>query len=486
MLFNSLQFAIFFPVITILYFLLPHKHRWWLLLGASAYFYMTFVPYYILILGVTIVVDYFAGILIEEAQSSQKKKIYLTLSLIANIGFLAFFKYFNFLNSNITELAGFLGWNYSIENLKIILPIGLSFHTFQAMSYTIEVFREHQKTERHFGVYALYVLFYPQLVAGPIERPQNMLHQFHEKHIFDYQRVANGLKLMTWGLFKKVVIADRLAGLVGASYAVPSAYSGPELALATIYFAIQIFCDFSGYSDIAIGTAQVMGFNLMTNFKRPYLALSISEFWKRWHISLSTWFRDYLYIPLGGNRVSQWRWQMNLLIVFLVSGLWHGASWTYVIWGALHGVYLILEIQLQKIWNSIPENIRTIPPAWLMRVSRRIIVLMLVCYAWIFFRASSLESAGYIAAKVFTGWADIPALLKLADSILKDYSLWVTFSAIVIMEIVHYFQEQGSIRVLLAEKPILLRWMLYAGILICIIIFGKIYTIPTDFIYFQF
>ena len=321
MLFNSFEFALFFPIVTILYFLLPHKHRWWLLLAASAYFYMVFVPSYILILGVTIVVDYFAGILIEREQSPKRKKYFLLASLIANIGFLAFFKYFNFLNTNIDALANLIGWNYSLPNLEIILPIGLSFHTFQAMSYTIEVFRGNQKVERHFGIYALYVMFYPQLVAGPIERPQNMLHQFHEEHSFDYQRVTDGLKLMTWGLFKKVVIADRLAPLVSEYYNNPQGFSGPELALGTVLFAVQIYGDFSGYSDIAIGAAQVMGFKLMTNFKRPYWALSISEFWKRWHISLSTWFRDYLYIPLGGNRVPFWRWQFNLLNVFLVSGL---------------------------------------------------------------------------------------------------------------------------------------------------------------------
>lgn len=486
MLFNSLQFAVFFPVVTILYFAIPHKHRWWLLLGASAYFYMAFVPSYILILGVTIVVDYFAGILIEEAPSIQKKKLYLSLSLVANIGFLAFFKYFNFLNSNIMALVDFLGWNYPIENLKIILPIGLSFHTFQAMSYTIEVFRGHQKTERHFGIYALYVLFYPQLVAGPIERPQNMLHQFHEEHFFDYQRVADGLKLMTWGLFKKVVIADRLSVFVNSHYANPSSFSGPELTLATIFFAIQIFCDFSGYSDIAIGAAQVMGFKLMTNFKRPYLAISVSEFWKRWHISLSTWFKDYLYIPLGGNRVSKFRWQLNLLIVFLISGLWHGANWTYVIWGALHGIYLILEINAQQIWFAIPERIRALPPVWLTHLAQRIIVLTLVCYAWIFFRAESLSKAGYIASRVFTGWTSKASFAALSNLLLTDYGLWVTLTAILIMGIVHQIQERASLRPMLLRSPAIFRWSLYVGILCFIIIFGKIYTAPTDFIYFQF
>ncbi len=485
MLFNSLQFAIFFPVVTGLYFLLPHKHRWWLLLGASAYFYMAFVPAYILILGATIVVDYFAGILIEGAESPQRKRAYLTASLVANIGFLAFFKYFNFLNSNITTLAGFLHWNYPIHNLDIILPIGLSFHTFQAMSYTIEVFRGHQKTERHFGIYALYVLFYPQLVAGPIERPQNMLHQFHEEHYFDYQRVADGLKLMTWGLFKKAVIADRLVNLVDYPFTNPYLFSGPELALAAFYFGIQIYCDFSGYSDIAIGAAQVMGFKLMTNFKRPYLALSISEFWKRWHISLSTWFRDYLYIPLGGSRVPQWRWQINILIVFLISGLWHGASWTYVIWGGLHGIYLVVENYLHKIPPLISERFRTIPPRWLTRFMQRLVVFTLVIYGWIFFRATSLETAGYIALKVFADW-NWDTLTGLAHSISINYNLLITLGAIAVMETVHYFQERGSVRSLLAEKPAFFRWVLYVGILICIIVFGKIYDAPTNFIYFQF
>ncbi|MCX6060485.1 MAG: MBOAT family protein [Chloroflexi bacterium] len=486
MLFNSFQFALFFPIVTILYFLLPHKHRWWLLLGASAYFYMAFVPSYILILGTTIIVDYFAGIWIEEAKTSRRKKLYLLMSLVANIGFLAFFKYFNFVNTNIVALAGMIGWNYSMENLKIILPIGLSFHTFQAMSYTIEVFRGNQQTERHFGIYALYVLFYPQLVAGPIERPQNMLRQFHEEHFFDYQRVANGLKLMTWGLYKKVVVADRLAPLVNRYYSNPQAFSGPQLALATAFFAMQIFCDFSGYSDIAIGAAQVMGFNLMVNFKRPYLSLSFSEFWKRWHISLSSWFRDYLYIPLGGNRVPPWRWQLNLAIVFLVSGLWHGAGWTFVVWGALHGLYIILEIKLQNLQNVLLHKTRIKLPIWGTNFLRRLVVFVFVCYAWIFFRAPSIQSAFFIAAKVFTGWSDKPELMKLVRTIFTDYELMVTLFAIAIMEVVHYFQERKSILAILADKSPIIRWSLYAGILICILVFGKIYSIPTDFIYFQF
>ncbi|MBI5942747.1 MAG: MBOAT family protein [Chloroflexi bacterium] len=485
MLFNSFQFALFFPVVVILYFLLPHKHRWWFLLGASAYFYMAFVPSYILILGATIVVDYFAGIWIEEARSSGRKKTYLLLSLIANIGFLVFFKYFDFLNTNLSGLADMAGWNYSPGNLKIILPIGLSFHTFQAMSYTVEVFRGHQKAERHFGIYALYVLFYPQLVAGPIERPQNMLHQFHEEHFIDYQRVTDGLKLMTWGLFKKVVIADRLAPMVSHYYNSPERFSGPELALATVLFAVQIFCDFSGYSDIAIGAAQVMGFKLMANFKRPYLALSISEFWERWHISLSTWFRDYLYIPLGGRRVSVLRWQINLFIVFLVSGLWHGANWTFVIWGALHGVYRVAEIYIQKLWGAVPERIQLIPPLWILQIFQRIFVLMLVCFAWVFFRSPSLESALFVTGKILTDWS-YSSISEIGNTLLGNDEFFITLFFILIMEVVHYFQERGSLRILLAKKHFSVRWALYVGVLVCIIVFGQIYQKPTEFVYFKF
>jgi len=292
---------------------------------------MSFVPAYILILGFTIVIDYFAGILIEQS-SGNKRNFYLILSIAANVGVLAVFKYYNFLNDNLTAILGDFGYQNKIPYLSILLPIGLSFHTFQAMSYTIEVYRGHQKAERHFGIYSLYVMFYPQLVAGPIERPQNILPQMHAKHEFKYENVVEGLRLMLWGFFKKIVIADRLAIYVDAVYNNADKHSGITLITATVFFAFQIYCDFSGYTDIARGAARVMGYELMLNFRRPYLAKSIKEFWSRWHISLSTWFRDYLYIPLGGNRVPIPRWYLNLMIVFMISRLWHGAALTYIIW----------------------------------------------------------------------------------------------------------------------------------------------------------
>ena len=398
MLFNSFHFVFFFLIVTSAYFILPYKYRWLLLLLSSCYFYMAFVPIYILILGFTIVVDYFAGIMIENAQG-KKRKLYLVYSLIANIGVLCVFKYYNFINTNI----GFLLKGFAIENpipyLSILLPIGLSFHTFQAMSYTIEVYRGNQKAERHFGIYSLYVMFYPQLVAGPIERPQNLLYQFRQKYDFEYDRVVSGLKLMLWGIFKKLVIADRLAIYVNAVYNNSHHHSGLSLLVATIFFAFQIYCDFSGYSDIAIGASRVMGFKLMTNFNRPYFSKSIAEFWKRWHISLSTWFKDYLYITLGGNKVSVPKWYLNLFIVFLVSGLWHGANFTFIAWGAINGFYLVFALVTQKYRNQ--ANALLLDKIPVVKNAVQIgITFLLCCFAWIFFRATSMEQAIYIVKKI--------------------------------------------------------------------------------------
>jgi D-alanyl-lipoteichoic acid acyltransferase DltB (MBOAT superfamily) len=361
---------------------------------------MAFIPIYILILGFTILIDYFAGIWLEEAE--KHKRAYLMASLVANIGVLATFKYYNFLNDNLSQALNAFGYKNIIPNLGILLPIGLSFHTFQAMSYTIEVYRGHQKAERTFGIYALYVMFYPQLVAGPIERPQNLIHQFYEEHYFDYDRVVDGLKLILWGLFKKVVIADRLALYVNAAYNNPQQHTGITLALATVFFAFQIYCDFSGYSDMAIGVAQVMGFRLMTNFNRPYFARSISEFWKRWHISLSTWFKDYLYIPLGGSRVSTARCYCNLLFVFVVSGLWHGANWTFIIWGALNGLYLACERITARWHNDFNPLFRLDRLPRLRNAIQIVLTFLLVCVAWVFFRANSAGHALLILEKIST------------------------------------------------------------------------------------
>lgn len=362
---------------------------------------MAFVPIYILILIFTIIIDYFAGIFIEGA-SGAKRKFFLICSLVANIGVLSFFKYYNFLSQNLNFLFHSFGLTTSVPYLQILLPIGLSFHTFQAMSYTIEVYRGHEAAEKNFGIYSLYVMFYPQLVAGPIERPQNLLHQFRTKYPFDYDRIADGLKMILWGFFKKIVIADRLAIYVNATYNHPQEHTGLTLTLATFFFAFQIYCDFSGYSDIAIGSAKVMGFKLMTNFNRPYFAKNISEFWKRWHISLSTWFRDYLYISLGGNRVAVPRWYFNLFIVFLISGLWHGANWTYVLWGAINGFYLVFAIITHQLRSKLDKLTGLSKNPKLHKAFNIIITFLLSCFAWIFFRANNIDDAFLIIKKVFT------------------------------------------------------------------------------------
>ncbi|GAB2581835.1 MBOAT family O-acyltransferase [Spirosoma areae] len=457
MLFNSLQFLLFFVVITLSYFSLKWQGRWVLLLVASCYFYMVFQPTYILILFLTIVIDYIAGIWIERSKGKARRWL-LILSLISNLGILAFFKYLGFFTENIAGLFDFLHMPHladtvtdlvnrvfvrvlhvfgesgvsSYKDNMSILPIGLSFHTFQAMSYTIEVYRGNHKAEKHFGIYALYVMFYPQLVAGPIERPQNVLWQFHAYFRYDRENVKAGLMQMAFGLFKKLVIADRLAMLVDHAYGNPDQHNGLTLLAATFFYTFQIYCDFSGYSDVAIGAARVMGFNLMENFRTPYIAQSISEFWRRWHISLSTWFRDYLYIPLGGNRKGEFRQYLNMLIVFLASGLWHGPNWTYVIWGGLNGVYQILAVLRDKLVSRMgfsptlaPRSVSSQTATADAKVAHEdtshrnvrdteahkspvrvvmntFITFVLIMLTWVFFRARSLSDAFLILKRIAT------------------------------------------------------------------------------------
>lgn len=481
MLFNSLTFLLFFPITTIIYFALPHKARWAWLLAASCYFYMFFKPVYILILLFTIVIDYFAGLLLEKTTDPGKKKRWLVLSLVANIGILAVFKYFNFLNDNISGLYALLGGKNPIPYLNILLPIGLSFHTFQAMSYTIEVYRGNQKAERHFGIYALYVMFYPQLVAGPIERPQNVLHQFHERHYFNYDNAVTGLRLMLWGFFKKVVVADRLSVFTDMVYDSPNDYHGFQVILATVFFAFQIFCDFSGYSDIALGSAKVMGFDLMVNFNKPYFSKSISEFWRRWHISLSTWFRDYLYIPLGGNRVSAGRNYFNQFFVFMVSGLWHGANWTFVIWGSLHGAYLIVARLTSDTRAAIRKALFVDRVPFIDKVVQGSVTFALVCFAWIFFRAANISTA----ATIITNGMDISRKQLGIYMLGKDtYNFILCFVFILLMESVHWLLRKKDLNQLMNEQHYLVRWIAYVIFVLLIIDFGVFED--KQFIYFQF
>jgi alginate O-acetyltransferase complex protein AlgI len=392
MVFNSLQFLVFFMVVTISYFQLKNQGaRVWLLLLASCYFYMTFVPVYILILGFTIVIDYLAGILISRAQDKHKRP-WLIMSIIANVGILVFYKYFNFLLGSVEPLITAVVPHYQVPYLNIILPIGLSFHTFQAMSYTIEVYRGKQPPEKNFVIYSLYVMYYPQLVAGPIERPQNMLHQFHEYKEYNWEHVKEGLARMAWGFFKKVVIADRVSMAVDYAFNYQQSLSWWALLIAAMLYSFQIYCDFSGYSDIALGASRIMGIQLMENFNEPYKSKNITEFWTRWHISLSTWFRDYVYIPLGGNRLGERRRKLNAFIVFALSGLWHGANWTFVAWGTIHGALVTL----------VPGKKRAQPPGWLANAGFILVNFILVTICWVFFRASSIKVALHYLADIFS------------------------------------------------------------------------------------
>ena len=477
MLFNSLSFLLFFPLVTALYFLLPHKHRWLLLLTASCFFYMFFKPVYILILFFTIIIDYYAGIFIEKENDKKKRRNYLILSIIANVGVLAIFKYFNFLNSNIDGLASLIGFENPIPYLQILLPVGLSFHTFQAMSYTIEVYRKKQPAEKHIGIYALYVMYYPQLVAGPIERPQNVIHQFKEEHYFNYERTLDGLKLIAIGLLKKIVIADRLALCVDEVFNNVHYYKGGPLILGVLFFTFQIYCDFSGYSNIARGCSRIMGIELMKNFNAPYLSKSIKEFWSRWHISLSTWFRDYLYIPLGGNRRGKRRTYFNIFAIFLISGLWHGASWTFVIWGALHGTFNTLEIAIKKKFNLFKKPLFFL--RYIFNFSSWAITFIIVAISWTFFRANNLDDAIYILNNIYK--IDFNHLVSIP--IFSHFYFISSLVFILFLFIFEFLYDRNIIKKSMLDKPVW-AFTFFSITFILIYMFGVFEN--QSFIYFQF
>ena len=399
------------------------------------------------------------------------RRPYLYLSLLANLGLLFSFKYFDFFNESAKVLFEAFDRRYPIGALELILPVGISFYTFQTLSYTIDVYSGATKAEKHLGIFALFVAFFPQLVAGPIERSSHLLPQFRVKVEFDYERIRSGFMLMAWGYFKKVVIADRLAVFVNQVYNNPDEFSGLQLIVATVFFAYQIYCDFSAYSDIAVGLAQVLGFDLMRNFNHPYASQSFSEFWKRWHISLSSWFRDYVYIPLGGNRVVKWRWFYNLAITFLLSGLWHGANWTFAIWGALHALYLIGEILFSSS-KLVPSL-----PGW----TKVTITFALTSFAWIFFRANSVDDAFLIVSKLFDWKIDQVSFAMITDD---SYQFVLAIIFLIVLECVQVIQRSGPLRPRIAAQPAWVRWLLYVGGT-CVILFFGVFA-EQEFIYFQF
>jgi len=466
-------------MVTALVYAVKQRFRWPVLLLASCYFYMVFVPKYILILLVLIGVDYTAGLVIESAAGKTRKAV-LVISLVANVGMLAFFKYFNFAEGVLSRFGGWFGTGFHLSHLDILLPIGLSFHTFQSMSYTIEVYRGAQRAERHLGVYALYVLFYPQMVAGPIERPQNLLPQFHAAVPFVRENLVRGIELMLWGLFKKMVIADNLALIVDPAYDHPAAHRGWPLVLATYAFAFQIYCDFSGYTDIARGAARAMGYHLMRNFDIPYHAESITDFWRRWHISLTTWFRDYLYIPMGGNRVGRLRGYFNVMLVFLISGFWHGASWAFLAWGALHGAYLIVGRTTQTLRQGMWTRLGLADRGFFRRAMAVVVTFHLVLVSWVLFRAGTLHHTEDVvrALRVFqSGGLLLPASLDRFHRV-------GLLLAMLFLAVAHLVHRRFGLRAVVERfsRPV------YVG-LVClgfasILLLGQFAS--HDFIYFQF
>lgn len=494
MLFNSWSFLIFFPAVTVMYFLTPYKVRWLLLLVASCIFYTAFIPVYLLVLAATIIIDYIAALQIEKCEG-RKRSSWLWASIIFTCLILFFFKYYDFFAWNVNAASALMHSDVSMAALHLILPIGLSFHTFQSLSYVIEVYRGNQKAEHHFGIYSLYVMFYPQLVAGPIERPQNLLHQFHDKHNFNhkfnYDEATSGLRLMAWGLFKKAVIADNLAKFVTPVYDNPGNYDGGVLLVATLFFTFQVFCDFSGYSDMARGAARVMGFKLMLNFDRPYAATSLSDYWRRWHISLSTWLRDYVYEPtaMGLRDRGMYGIVFALMLTFLISGFWHGANWTFVVWGLLHGVGLSLEAVFSKQRKKLAKAM----PTWLFNSIMLVVTFSFVNFTYIFFRAKTIEDATLILQHI-GHWifpinrllgTNMPSLFHSVTSVVTSDNFKLNCFLILFLVASHSLQSRFNIGERLERSAWWIRWPAYQVAVLSIAFVG-VWLGARSFIYFQF
>jgi len=493
-LFNSLSFFVFFSCILLLFPLVPRKWRHLLLLAASLLFYMGWNASYVLLMLTSIGTTFACGIALDHAQTKGRKQLALAACFAVNLLILFFFKYANFALESLDAALVAFGFYPRRWRLDVLLPVGISFYTFQALGYIVDVYRGTIPCEKSFTHYALFVSFFPQLVAGPIERSKNLLDQIHalpDRKAYDWARVKSGLTIMLWGYFMKMVIADRAAVLVDTVYNAYWQYRAFGLIVATVCFAIQIYCDFASYSTIAIGAARVLGFTLMENFDTPYFARSIKEFWRRWHISLSTWFRDYLYIPLGGSRCGAWRARLNLMIVFLVSGLWHGASWTFVIWGLLHGVYQIAGGLLRPYKDRLYQRLHVNTACFSHTLAQTLCTFALVCFAWIFFRAETLHDAFSIITRIFTmpdPWSLFNGeFYELGLSRPQMNILLSSAAALMAVDLVKY-KTGKTIDSLLASQNTWFRWLVLIGLIMSIVIFGM-YGPEFNaqaFIYFQF
>lgn len=472
MLFNSLSYAVFLPIVFILYWAIPAKFRWILLLVSSYYFYMSWNPKYVVLILFTTVISFLSGILLEKATKPVLKNLIVLIAICACLSTLFMFKYFNFALSLLTRI-----YPIGIRPLNYLLPVGISFYTFQSISYTIDVYRGTCKAEKNLGIYAIFVSFFPQLVAGPIERSNNLLHQIRDKHSFCAAETYYGMRLIIWGLFKKILIADNLAIYVDKIYGNIHNYNGCSILFATVFFTLQIYCDFSGYTDIARGSAKLFGIDLMENFRSPYFSTSVKDFWSRWHISLSTWFKDYLYIPLGGNRVSRIRTYINLLITFFVSGLWHGANVTFIAWGAIHGAAQILENALGIKTGSLNR---------FCSFMKRILVFCFVSWAWIFFRAASISDALYATKSILSGITH-PVDYFLQGVTSLDYATelrWALGISVLLLAVVDYASIRRDVFQWIADRNVFLRHAVAVLIILFILFFG--YFGQSRFVYFQF
>ncbi|SMC96085.1 MBOAT family O-acyltransferase [Pedobacter africanus] len=477
MLFNSINFAIFLPIVFVLYWFVTNKNlkaQNILLLVSSYFFYACWDWRFLFLLVFSTALDYYTGLKIASSEKKSMKKFWFWLSITVNLGFLGVFKYYNFFISSFAEAVGQLGMSFNPWTLKVILPVGISFYTFHGLSYVIDIYKERIKPEKDFVDYSVFVSFFPLLVAGPIERATHLLPQIQKKRSFDYARAIDGLRQILWGLFKKVVIADRSAEYVNQIFNHHTDYSGSTHILGAIFFAFQIYCDFSGYSDIALGTARLFGIELLRNFSFPYFSRDIAEFWRRWHISLSTWFRDYLYIPLGGSKGGMWLKIRNTFIIFLVSGFWHGANWTFIIWGFLNALYIMPSI----IFNTNRNHLDIVAQGKIFPTTREFIAMVitfgLTVFAWIFFRAESVEAAFTYIGEIFS-----PSLFTV------PYVKPLLLALALVFLIVEWLGREGQYALAHfgTSWPRPLRWATYYAILIAIFLFAGG---EQQFIYFQF
>lgn len=493
MLFNSISYLLFFPVVCLLNFILPRRIRPLCLLVASYFFYMCWNASYALLMLTSTAITYGSGIMIQRYHDTGKHKamkVCVALSFLSNLLILVFFKYANFIVTNVNELMVILGGQHQIGYFNVLLPVGISFYTFQALGYTMDVYRQTVQAEKNFIHYALFVSFFPQLVAGPIERTGNLLPQLKEKRKFSVDAARDGLLWIAWGLFMKMVLADNLARIVNPVYDQFANYSGVEIIIATFCFAFQIYCDFAAYSTIAYGSAKVMGIQLMENFRSPYFGTSVAGFWRRWHISLTTWFTDYLYIPLGGNRKGTMRKYANTMIVFLVSGFWHGANWTFVLWGVLNGAMIVVGEATKGVRERGMRALGIQPESKSHVFFQRVITFLLINCTWVFFRAPDIETALQIFQRIFSNLS----VHKLFSA--SIFAMWpnaqvlfVVLCAMIVLLFVDGRRNQGlMLHDIVLNQGLFLRWAVYIGLLFAIIIFGvygKIFA-QTRFIYFQF